>query len=104
VSAASPGKSVAKRRKARSRPAARSQPKRRSPGIPVSAATVTGVSWEAAAFGSFPFRCVSLAYATLKLPMPTPPAGWWTAIRIPFVTSFDRPPEALFSPRPWPKT
>ena len=43
------------------RPPPSSQPKRSRPGIPVSAATVTGVLWDAAALGSRPLRWVSSA-------------------------------------------
>ncbi len=37
-------------------PATNSQPRSNNPGRPSSAATVTGVSCEAAFFGSFPLR------------------------------------------------
>ena len=70
-----------------------------SPGMPVSAATVTGVVCEAAAFGSLPASPSRSAYARLKPPMPTPATGWWSAIRIPLPTSAARPLVALFQAR-----
>ena len=66
--------------------------------MPVSAATVIGVSCEAPALDSFERRCACFAYACLKAPTPTPTAGWWTAILTPFVTSFERPLVTRFTP------
>ena len=68
------------------------------PGTPVSAATVTGVSCDAAVFGSLPFRCTRSAYARLKPPTPTPRTGCALAIRIPLATRLALPLDALLSP------
>ena len=97
------------RRRARPRPARRnacrntatsSHAKSASPTTPVSAATVTGVSCDAAVFGSLPFSFGNTrsAYARLKPPTPTPRTGCAFAIRIPLATRLARPLEALFSP------
>lgn len=73
------------------------------PTKPSSAATVTGVVWDAALFGSAPFRPVRSAYAFLKPPAPTPSTGCAAAIRIPCETRFARPLVMAFTPeRPWP--
>ncbi len=70
-----------------------------SPGNPVSAATVTGVSWEAAALGLRPFRCFRFAYSRLNPPIPTPCTGWSRAMSLPVETSSNLPPDAAFSER-----
>jgi hypothetical protein len=87
------------RRKAIRNTLTSSHAKRTSPGSPVSAATVTGVSWEAAAFGLRPFRCFRFAYSRLKPPIPTPCTGWSSAMSVPVETSSNLPPDVAFSER-----
>ena len=86
------------RRKAAASAAATSQSRSTSPGTPVSAATVTGVLCDAAAFGSLPFRPARSAYARLKPATPTPTAGWSTAMSTPREISEARPLVASFQP------
>ena len=71
-----------------------------SPGIPLSAATVTGVLCDAAFFGSFPLRRVSSPYECLNPPTPTPNTGFCLAILIPFETSPARPLVEASRPEP----
>ena len=74
-----------------SRATATSHAKSRRPGRPSSAATVTGVVCDAAAFGSLPRRCARSLYARRNPPTPTPITGWWIATLTPFETSVERP-------------
>ena len=66
--------------------------------MPPSAATVTGIVWDATRFGSSPGIPRRRAYSWENPPAPTPESGWSSVMRIPWPTRFARPDVIRLTP------